>query len=428
MAFNGDEFLNKTGLDKLWTKIKALIYVMQGAGTDHDGKEGYVPKPYSSDSAKFLRGDGTWADPQDTQYSEATSTNAGLMPASDKAKLDDLMTFKTVKVAGTSLTADSVSDTLTITAGNNVQLTPTASSDTFSISATDTTYDVANSTSPGLMSADMYNKLNGMSSTQVTGVKGDSESTYRTGQVNITPADLGITVVNNTADANKSVASAATLTTARTLDGVSFNGSANIIHWGTCSVAAGTAAKTVALTGFNLTTGARVAVKFTNGNTAANPTLNVNSKGAKAIKYKNSGTVPLLANCSYEFVYDGTQFQLIGELDTNTIYSAATASADGLLTSTLYSKLTALPTNSELQSTYALKTDITSVMKYKGSVTAAQLANLSGQSTGDMYNITDASDYGDVGTNVAWNGTGWDPMGSGFSVVPISLDYINALS
>lgn len=42
----------------------------------------------------------------------------------------------------------------------------------------------------------------------VTGVKGDAETAYRKGNVNITPANLGITVVNNTADANKNVASA----------------------------------------------------------------------------------------------------------------------------------------------------------------------------------------------------------------------------
>lgn len=42
----------------------------------------------------------------------------------------------------------------------------------------------------------------------VTGVKGNAETAYRKGNVNITPANLGITVVNNTADANKNVASA----------------------------------------------------------------------------------------------------------------------------------------------------------------------------------------------------------------------------
>lgn len=53
------------------------------------------------------------------------------------------------------------------------------------------------------------NKLNtiesGAQKNTVTGIKGSSESNYRTGNVNITPANLGITVVNNTADSNKSV-------------------------------------------------------------------------------------------------------------------------------------------------------------------------------------------------------------------------------
>jgi hypothetical protein len=32
----------------------------------------------------------------------------------------------------------------------------------------------------------------------VTGVKGNNETSYRKGEVNITPSNLGITVVNNT--------------------------------------------------------------------------------------------------------------------------------------------------------------------------------------------------------------------------------------
>lgn len=49
------------------------------------------------------------------------------------------------------------------------------------------------------------------------------------------------------------------LQTARTIDGVSFNGSAAITHYGACSTAAATAAKTVTLAGFSLVSGARVA-------------------------------------------------------------------------------------------------------------------------------------------------------------------------
>lgn len=112
------------------------------------------------------------------------------------------------------------------------------------------------------------------------------------------------------------------LATARTIDGVSFNGTANIIHYGTCSTAAGTAAKTVSCSGFTLATGARIAVKFTVTNTATNSsvTLNVNNTGAKNIYYRGSATgwsnSVLAANRTYEFVYNGTQYEFVGDIDT----------------------------------------------------------------------------------------------------------------
>ena len=50
----------------------------------------------------------------------------------------------------------------------------------------------------------------------------------KTGVVTLVKGDVGLGNVDNTADSTKSVASAATLTTARTINGTSFNGSANI--------------------------------------------------------------------------------------------------------------------------------------------------------------------------------------------------------
>ncbi|MBR2182957.1 MAG: hypothetical protein IJ858_05995 [Acidaminococcaceae bacterium] len=128
--------------------------------------------------------------------------------------------------------------------------------------------------------------------------------------------------------------SATKLKNARSIDGASFNGTADIVHFGSCSTAAGTVAKTVACAGFTLVTGALIFVKFTVTNTAANPTLNVDSTGAKAIQYRGSAIAAghLAANRTYAFVYDGTSYQLIGDIDTNTTYSnmtAATASAAG---------------------------------------------------------------------------------------------------
>lgn len=125
-------------------------------------------------------------------------------------------------------------------------------------------------------------------------------------------------------------ASAIKLQNSRTIDGVSFNGTAAITHYGTCSTDAAITAKIVSLTGFNLVTGARIAVKFDKTNTASNPTLNVNNKGAKAIMYRGSAisASTLEANRVYEFVYDGTDWELIGDIDTN-YYPTTWTWADG---------------------------------------------------------------------------------------------------
>ena len=111
----------------------------------------------------------------------------------------------------------------------------------------------------------------------------------------------------------------AKLTTARAIDGVNFDGSSAITHYGVCSTAAATAAKTVALTGFTLTVGARITIKFTVTNTVASPTLNVNGTGAKPIYYRGSAISAglLAANRTYEFVYDGTSYNLVGDINTD---------------------------------------------------------------------------------------------------------------
>lgn len=114
--------------------------------------------------------------------------------------------------------------------------------------------------------------------------------------------------------------SATKLATSRNIDGVSFNGTANITHYGECSTAAATAEKAVTLTGFSLATGSRIMVKFTVTNTASSPTLNVNATGAKSIMYRGSAISAgyLAANRVYEFVYDGTDWELVGDINTDT--------------------------------------------------------------------------------------------------------------
>ena len=78
-------------------------------------------------------------------------------------------------------------------------------------------------------------------------------------------------------------------------------------------------------------------------------------------------------------------------------------------------------------STYALKSDITGLYKYKGSVATASNLPSTGQTTGDVYNIEAESTYGGAGMNVAWNGSAWDALGSMFSITSITNGEIDTI-
>lgn len=112
-----------------------------------------------------------------------------------------------------------------------------------------------------------------------------------------------------------------------TLDGA-------LARYAVCSTAAATAAKTATISGFKLFVGAVAYIKFTIENTAANPTLNISGTGAKAIWYQGAAILwsYLKAKRTYAFVYDGSVYQLIGDINTNTKYipfTGATATAAG---------------------------------------------------------------------------------------------------
>lgn len=73
------------------------------------------------------------------------------------------------------------------------------------------------------------------------------------------------------------------LHTSRYIDGVEFDGSAPITHFGVCTTSSSVADKTVALTRFGLVKGAVITVKFSYANEVNSPTLNVNNTGAHPI-------------------------------------------------------------------------------------------------------------------------------------------------
>lgn len=142
----------------------------------------------------------------------------------------------------------------------------------------------------------------------------------------------------NASNADKA-SQAAQLINTRKIDGINFNGTADVLRYAVCATAADTAAKTVSINNFNLTMGARISVRFSTTNTAINPTLNVSSSGAKPIFYNGSAITAgyLLADKVWDFVYDADlnsnsgAWVLVGEKDTNTTYGTVTSSKAGLM-------------------------------------------------------------------------------------------------
>lgn len=106
--------------------------------------------------------------------------------------------------------------------------------------------------------------------------------------------------------------------------------------YGYCQTAADTADKQVEMTGFTLTTGATIFVKFQYENTADSPTLNVNNTGSKSIcQYGTTAagttnkTTGWPAGALLSLTYDGSRW--IRSYFYNTTYSNATTTAAGLL-------------------------------------------------------------------------------------------------
>ena len=128
-------------------------------------------------------------DLSDTVAASATASSAAypIPAAGDSVKviLGKIRKFFTdIKAAVTGLTISGRTITYTKADGTTGTLT-----------TQDTTYSNATTSAAGLMSAEDKTKLNGIAAgaqvNSVTGVKGNAETNYRTGNVNITPANIG---------------------------------------------------------------------------------------------------------------------------------------------------------------------------------------------------------------------------------------------
>ena len=377
--------------DGTWATPPNTTYsAFKGATADAAGGTGLVPAPASGAQSKFLRADGTWQTPTNTTYSNfkaATSSaagGAGLVPAPAAGAQSKFLrgdaTWQSITPSSIGAAASSHTHTSSQISdfddavADLLPSIPTKLPNPYSITftgATTGTYDGSKAVTINIPTTGATSKESLVIKLNSGTTEGTNMFTFNGGTaktVNITPSSIGAAAAshgthvtygtdapraNGTASTGSAssvsrsdhvhplqttisgnAGSATKLATPRTVDGVSFNGTANITHYGTCSTAAATAAKTVSLTGFTLATGAIVTVKFTVTNTADSPTLNVNGTGAKAIQYRGAAISAgyLAANRVYTFIYDGTNYQLIGDIntDTNTTYSTGTATTAGI--------------------------------------------------------------------------------------------------
>ena len=406
-----------------------------------------------------------------TSLSSVLDGKASSVHTHEVSDIEDLNCISgiSVDVDGGTVTVNSTSaeDTIKLISGSNVTITPNASNKTITISSVDTnthyaSKTVVSSTNSGIAdttsaiangnvylnhveegSVKSSHKITGSGLVSVTadntgninidasivcatGVKGDKESTYRTGNVNITPANIGalptsggtltgnisiqgstsntnvygstnptlefkneegdqnlsliftdyneiatpssLTLIGNTGgeylivpnlkvngtiyeggvalsskyqaagnyadgDADGQALSAVKLSTARSINGARFDGSASVSNFGTTSTAASTSVKVVSCAGFMLTTGAVISVKFTNGHTASGMSLNVNNTGAKTVYYNGAALdLQIGSDIVVDFRYDGTNWIIVGDYSskndvavTQTVSSATNA-------------------------------------------------------------------------------------------------------
>lgn len=127
-------------------------------------------------------------------YSNASTSSAGLMSTSDKSKLNGIASgaevnqnaFSNVVVGSTTIAADSKTDTLTLTAGSNITLTPNATNDSITISASGSSY------SPPLASNNTRGGIKLSSSTQGGTPNGITTTSGRTYAVQVNSSEQAV--------------------------------------------------------------------------------------------------------------------------------------------------------------------------------------------------------------------------------------------
>ena len=335
----------------------------------------------------------------DTTYGIATTTSDGLMGSAMVTKMSTIessaqknqnaykiVAIKASAAATTSsaITAGATEDTLVLIAGSNVTLTGDASSKTITISAKDTTYGAASTTSNGLMTSTMVTKLSGISAGaeanqnayQKVIVKASAAATTSTTITAGTTSDSvtfigGDNVTLNANSTNKTVTISAKDTTyaaaTSTADGLMTSTmvtklatiaesatnvtSATVDSWGFTKVTSATVGTTwgyTKVTSANVSTIASTIASSIASSIVGNAEANQNAYQTIAVKTSSGATasnvtastttdtVTLVGGSNVTLAASGKEITINAK---DTTYGAATNTADGLMTSTMVAKL-----------------------------------------------------------------------------------------
>lgn len=382
------KYLDNDGLLYLWQKIKTKFATI----TDLDGKV-------------------------DKVTGKGLSTND--YTTTEKNKLNDVASgaqvnvIETVKVNNTALTPSSKAVNITV---------PTKTSDITNDSGFITTADIPE----GAAASTTTPKMDGTAAigTEMAFARGDHVHPSDTSKVPTTrkvaghalstdvtlvKSDVGLGNVDNTADVDKPISTAQKTALDNKVDKETGKGLSTNDY---------TTAEKNKLNGIEEGAEVNPQVVDVNGNSRKILGYGVtNDMSALVMFYNDSsadgGTIAVPLASAAQEVIESLSNALAGKVDAENGKGLSTND----YTTAEKNKLAAFGA----ASTYALKTDITNMYKYKGSVATVSALPASGNTTGDVYNVEA------TGMNYAWDGTAWDALGEIFTITSISNGDIDTI-
>lgn len=325
--------------------------------------------------------------------------------------------FSNFLVGNITVAADTKKDTVTFVAGNNVTLTADATADSITFAAKDTTYSEATSTKGGLLTDAQAVKLAGLEdgankTTVVDNLTSESStaalSAKQGKQLESEIDALETNKANKTdvpsklSDLTDDINAANVIETVK-VDGTALTVTAKAVNIDLSKKA--DKADVTALTSRVSTNEGDISdikEKLTtieeNADANVIETIKVNSTAltpdaSKAVNI----SVPTKIS---DLTDDVDAANKINSIKVNGSTQTITSKIVDIKVPTTVAELTDAEN-------YALKSDLTNVYIYKGSVTDLTALNaLTGQTTGWVYNVED------TGMNYAWNGSAWDNLGT----------------